>query len=238
MIIQGINVANTTVYDASFNAKGALLYLDAGNIASYSGSGANWYDLSGNGNNFGLSNASYSSSAGGYFNYTGGGLQSATASSSGFNQPYTGKTVIVAANMNASFGTNQYRNLFGCATGTRNFNFYVYSPSAGVYQLHFSTGVGGTVSVNLPITTGQWFVAAATQTLDGTIQYYLNGQPIATSGTNSVTFSQWTTNSGEFVGKADNYWYGFISVVAVYGRALNGDEMQQNFNSLRNRYSI
>ena len=46
MIIQGITLKNTTVYDASFNSKDALLYVDAGNSASYPGSGLTWTDLS------------------------------------------------------------------------------------------------------------------------------------------------------------------------------------------------
>ena len=43
-----------------------VVYLDAGNNSSYSGSGALWYDISGNSNNFSLANGpTYSSSDGG-----------------------------------------------------------------------------------------------------------------------------------------------------------------------------
>ena len=50
MIISGVKLSNTVVYDASFNSTGALLYLDPGNTARYPGSGTTWTDLSGNNN--------------------------------------------------------------------------------------------------------------------------------------------------------------------------------------------
>ena len=40
-IIQGVSLNGLNVYDASFNGNGALLYLDAGNTASYPGTGTN-----------------------------------------------------------------------------------------------------------------------------------------------------------------------------------------------------
>ena len=45
MIIQGVTLSNATVYDASFNSKDALLYVDAGNTASYPGSGTTWLTI-------------------------------------------------------------------------------------------------------------------------------------------------------------------------------------------------
>lgn len=36
MIIQGVTLNNITVYYSSFNSNGTLLYLDAGQSASYS----------------------------------------------------------------------------------------------------------------------------------------------------------------------------------------------------------
>ena len=95
-----------------------------------------------------------------------------------------------------------FRCMFGTAAGTRNFNTYIYSPSAGVYQIHWSAGGGGGFSNNLSITTNQWFVAAVTQTTGGLVTYYLNGQPV---GTNSIAFSQWVSNGNENVAYGDNY---------------------------------
>jgi len=81
----------------------------------------------------------------------------------------------------------------------------------------------------------QWFMVAVTQTAAGAVNYYFNGKP---AGTDSGTFSQWVSNGNENVAYGDNYWYGDIPVCAVYGRALNADEIQQNYNSLAARYGL
>ena len=237
MIIQGISITNTSVYDGSFNSNGALLYVDAGNAASYSGSGTTWTDLSNNSSNATLVNSPPWTSAGtaSYFSFSGTGFQYASTTSSKFNVAYTGKTVFVAARMTA-FTAGTFRGLFGTNSGTRNFNTYIYSPSTGVYQIHYSAGSTGGFSNNLPLTTNQWFIAAVTQTTGGLVTYYFNGHPIGTN--TGITFIQYAANNGEYVALCDNYWYGDIGMCAVYGRALSADEIQQNFNALRSRYGV
>jgi len=235
-IIQGTNIQGFTVYDSSFNSAGALLYLNAGNTTSYSGSGTTWTDLSTNTNNATLvgSPTFTNVGAGSYFTFNGSGSQYASTPTAKYNQTYTGKTVIVAARLTA-ITASTFRCMFGTPTGTRNFNTYIYSPSSGVYQIHYSAGGGGGFSNNLPLTLGQWFVVAVTQTTGGLVSYYFNGQPV---GTNSgITFSQWVTNGGEDVAYGDNYWYGDIGVVSAYGRALNASEIQQNYNAVIGQYN-
>jgi hypothetical protein len=235
MIIQGVSLSNITVYDASFNSNGALLYVDARQNRSYPGSGTTWNDLSGNTNNATLvGNPAFNISTG-YFTFSGTGAQYASTTASKFNVAYTGKTVFVAARM-TGFTAGTYRCLFGTNTGTRNFNTYIYSPSAGVYQIHWSAGSGGGLSNNLSLTTNQWFILAVTHTTGGLISYYLNGQPVGTN--TGQTFTQYAANGGEYVGLGDNYWYGDIGMCAVYGRALSSDEIQQNFQALRSRYGL
>jgi Concanavalin A-like lectin/glucanases superfamily len=236
-IVQGTNIQGFTVYDASFNSTGALLYLDAGNAASYAGSGTTWRDLSTNTNNATLVNSPtfVSSGANSYFSFNGAGTQYAGTPTAKYNQTYTGKTVFVVARLTAiTAGT--YRCLFGTPSGTRNFNTYIYSPSNAVYQIHYSANGFGGLSNNLSITTNQWFSVAVTQTTGGLVSYYLNGQPVGTN--TGQTFSQWVSNGNENVAYGDNYWYGDIPVVAVYGRALTSDQILQDYNSLRGRYGF
>jgi len=236
-IIQGVSLNGLNVYDASFNGSGALLYLDAGNTASYPGTGTTWTGLSTNTSNATLVGSPPWTSAGtaSYFSFNGTGSQYASTTSSKFNVVYTGKTVFFAARMTA-FTAGTYRCVFGTNSGTRNFNTYIYSPSSGVYQIHYSaSGVGG-LSNNLSLTTNQWFVGAVTQTTGGLVTYYFNGQA---AGTNTgVTFAQYAANGGEFVALADNFWLGNIGVCAVYGQALTVDQIQQNFNAIRSRYGL
>lgn len=237
MIIQGVTLKNINVYDASFNGAGALLYVDAGNTASYPGSGTAWTGLSTNASNATLVGSPPWTSAGAasYFTFNGLGSNYASTTASKFNVAYTGKTVFVAARMTAVLA-GAFRGLFGTNAGTRNFNTYIYSPSSGVYQMHYSAGGAGGFSSNLSITTNQWFIAAVTQTTGGLVSYYLNGQP---AGTNTgIGFIQYAANGGEFVALTDNYWYGDIGVCAVYGQALTADQIQQNYNALRARYGL
>ena len=236
MIIQGVTLKGITVSDASFNSNGALLYVDAGNTASYSGSGSTWTDLSSNANNATLVNSPGYTSSPGYFTFSGTGAQYASTTASKFNKTYTGKTVVVAARMaNNSFTSSQFRCLFGSNSGTRNFNTYIYK-TGSAYQIHYSAGGGGGFSNNLSLAYMQWFIIAVTQTTGGLVSYYFNGQPVGTN--TGVTFIQYVTNSGEFVALGDNYWYGDISACAVYGRVLSADELKQNYSALAPRYGL
>ena len=235
-IIQGATIQGFNVYDASFNGNSALLYLDAGITASYPGTGTAWTGLSTNNSNATLVGSPPWTNAGtaSYFTFNGTGSQYASTTASKFNVAYTGKTVMVAARMTAVAAAT-FRCLFGTNGGTRNFNTYIYSPSSGVYQIHWSAGSGGGFSNNLPLTTNQWFIAAVTQTTGGLVSYYFDGQPVGTN--TGQTFIQYAANNGEYVALGDNYWYGDIRTVAVYGQALTADQIQQNYTALTNQYS-
>ena len=114
-IIQGTNIQGFTVYDSSFNSNGALLYLDAGQAASYSGSGTTWTDLSTNTNNATLvgSPTFVSSGANSYFSFNGAGTQYAGTPTAKYNQTYTGKTVFIVARLTA-ITASTFRCMFGC----------------------------------------------------------------------------------------------------------------------------
>ena len=240
MIISGVTLNGVSVYDATFNSNGALLYVDAGQAASYSGSGSTWTDLSSTANNVTLNGSpTYSSSYGGTIAFNGTTAQWGNTTASKFNTTYTGKTTFFAVRMNASAwtsGVSQYRCLFGTNTGTRNFNTYIYHDTSNLFYIHYSANGLGGLSNSIPITTNQWFVVAVTHATDGTLTYYLNGQPVNVQ--TGVTFSHYASNGGEFVGAGDNYWYGDIALCAIYGRTLNPSEVRKNYNSISNRYGI
>ena len=237
MFIQGVTLKGINVYDASFNGNGALLYVDAGNTSSYPGTGTTWTGLSNNASNATLVGSPPFTSAGtsSYFTFNGLGSNYASTTASKFNVTYTGKTVFVVARMTAVLA-GAFRCLFGTNSGSRNFNTYMYSPSSGVYQFHYSAGGAGGFSNNLSLTTNQWFVGAVTQTTGGLVTYYFNGQ---LAGTNTgITFAQYASNGGEFIALGDNYWYGDIGVCAVYGQALSANQILQNYNALKGRYGL
>lgn len=235
MIIQGVTLKETTVVDASIPVSGTnmLLYLDAGNTASYPGTGTTWYDISGNNNNTtGTSNTVYNSANGGYFNFTDPGWF--TTSSAKYNKTYTGKTVFIAAKLASAMNNNQYRCLFG-SNGTRNFNLYLYRNGSGNYQLHFDNNSSGTISNVISYTPGNWFTCGISFTTGNSLTYYYNGRVVNST---TSTFYQWISNSSENVGASDNYWNGPISVVGIYGSALSASQMLNCHNFVRTRYGL
>lgn len=210
-----------------------LLYLDAGNRTSYPGTGTTWTDLSPNANNAtSLTGVTYSSSNGGYLSFNGAG--SGTLTPSKYNTTYTGKTIFVAGNLTA-IGSGSFRAMLGTSSGSRNFNFYVYNPSGSTYQLHFSSGGYGGYSGNLSYTPGNWFTVAVTQATDGTTIYYLNGQQVSQT---TMTFAQYVSDANDYVGAADNLWYGPLGVVCVYKTNLTAAQILANHNAVRARYGL
>ncbi len=237
MIIQGVTLNGISAYDSSFNSNGALLYLDAGNTASYPGSGTTWTDLSTYENNATLINSPTFTNAdtASYFTFNGTN-QYAPVTQSKFNVTYTGKTTLFSIKtINANTGNLIYRCLFG-GDNLRNFNTYMYHVSGSTWQIHFSSNGQGSISNSFTLTDNEWAVIAVTQTTGGVLTYYVNGQQLGSAQT-GVTFSQYLSGGVEAVAKADNYWNGSMGVCAVYGRALNANEIQQNYNALSARYS-
>lgn len=220
--------------NTSVVTEGLLVYVDPAVKRSYNGSGATFNDISLNANNGTLSTSApvfYASPKRFTFNGTANNFVSLTASK--FNTIYTGKTIMIAAKMDASFGTSQFRALFGCTSGNRNFNFYVYHNGTN-YVLHFSAGNSGTFSDPIAISTGQWMILAATQDAT-TTTYYLNGVKV---GVTPMALAQYATNAEENIGKADNYWLGDIGPVLVYKRCLSESEVKKNYNALKGNFGL
>jgi hypothetical protein len=212
----------TNVY--TFVTQNIILYLDAGQTASYPGTGTTWSDLSVQDNDSTLSNVTYSS---GYLVFNGinsGG----SLTSSKYNVVYSGKTIFVSAYLEAHMGNNVFRGFLGSSAGSRNFNFYVYRDGSENYQLHFSAGGFGGFSSIISLTPGTWFTAAVTHATGGLVTYYFNG---VAAGTDTQTFSQYNVGSTENVGRSDQFWYGRLGVVAVYKSALKSSEILGNHRS-------
>jgi hypothetical protein len=243
MIIQGMTLKNTTVWDGSFINNGALLYVDAGQTASYPGTGTTWTDLSTYQNNATLTNSPAFTNVGAasYFSFNGTN-QYAPVTTSKMNVAYTGKTIMFSIRtVSANTGNGIYRNLFGGDGNARNFNTYMYHVSGSTWQMHYSTGPNspwsGSISASFTITDNQWIVVAITQTTGGVLTYYVNGQQIGTPAT-GITFSQFINSGTEAVARSDNYWRGDMGVCAVYGRTLTAEEIQQSYNSMKLRYGL
>ena len=223
---EDVSITNCLIKD------GLVLYLDASKKESYSESGTIWYDFSGKGNNGTLLNGVVYDTTDGdnlYFD-----------------------------------GANDYINIgnkdslkFGYGDFTANifikFPNYIDTNKAFIqkrtntslgYEIHYNAnsrifgntafGFGG--ESNTLIELNKWYNICVLRNngvtylyINGTLDRYANNN-IDASSENPFVIARDHVN-GRFLNSN-------ISVVQVYNRALSEAEIEQNFNSLRQRYGI
>jgi hypothetical protein len=230
-----------------------VLWLDAGQPASYPGSGTTWTDLSNSGRTTTLSNGpAYISQAGGqivldgtddYANF------SSLSPMAGTNL-FTYEIWVNFTTISGAFGgTNKAAFLFcgGTGSGTGQPEFYILSAnnsSTTPSTLNFGRGAGGTtgslsIDVSALIANGNWYQIVLVRTDSASQIVYLNGVQIGT-GTVSNSFLDGQTDIGGLHGNVGypGWLNGKISNVKIYNRVLSADEVTTNFNANRRRYGI
>jgi len=230
----------TRTAQAQIVQSGLVLYLDAGNAASYPGSGTTWTDLSSNSKNYTLTNGpTYSSSNGGIITFAGASSQRATSAATLFNS--------------TTFNTYTM-NLWAYPTGAGNFVSVLGQATVNI-GYHYSAieiSAGGTISF------GQWIgsmatIATSTKSLNAwynlvityngtTATAYVNGVSV---GSTNIIWSSPGANTFMALMAIDTtnmvtgaYASGSLGAFMVYNRGLTADEVTTNFNTLRSRYGI
>ncbi len=211
--------------------------LDAGNTASYSGSGTAWNDLSGNGNNSTLQyGVGFNNSNGGTLVFD--GVDDRVIKGSSIN---TGNNFSVFAWVNPQTATSG-RNVIVS-------NAYPYSADQGWFfsfqsNNSFFLSIGSdnawAQSASGIITNGNWnYIGATTNNGGASFNLYYNGNntPIASGAISGRNVSY--ANTTFYIGnRGAEYYKGQMSNVTIYNRALSSSEVLQNFNALRSRYGI
>jgi hypothetical protein len=214
------------------------LNLDAGDQASYSGSGTTWTDLSGSGNNATWQvTPTFSNAQGGTFTLN-GSTQFATTSSI--------STDVFTVEVWAKF--DALNNNYACLvtnvyTGDKiNYSicFRGNSTIAAAYHQNGTGWVGGQTGAFTPV-VGTWYqfvytVAKSGLNYIGTL--YVNNTVI--SGTTTSTIAPTSDAAGIRIGRrwdTGEYITGSIPVVRIYNRALSATEITQNYNALSPRFT-
>ena len=214
------------------------LNLDAGDQASYSGSGTTWTDLSGSGNNATWQvTPTFSTAQGGTFTLN-GSTQFATTSSI--------STDVFTVEVWAKF--DALNNNYACLvtnvyTGDKiNYSicFRGNSTIAAAYHQNGTGWVGGQTGAFTPV-VGTWYqfvytVAKSGLNYIGTL--YVNNTAI--SGTTTSTIAPTSDAAGIRIGRrwdSGEYINGSIPVVRIYNRALSATEITQNYNALSPRFT-
>ena len=221
-----------TAYNPRLATSGLVLYLDAGNPASYPGSGNSWSDLSGNGGNLTLTGSPGYSTAGlGSITFNGtsqhasaaGGLSGTNLSVSCWMYPSTAGSFRTAI-------TNQVFD--SVSTG-----YTIQQRNDGTFYAGLGTwGVSGDVVSSIPYTTNMWINITITYN-GSTVRAYRNGSLFG-SVASTRTVSAGTVMVGKGPAGASEFFSGNISNVMVHNKALSDAEIFQNFSALRGRYGI
>jgi hypothetical protein len=202
-----------------------VLNLDAGNRASYAGTGTTWYDLSGRGNNFSLLNGVVFAGSGTTTYMSFDGTNDRATFTGGVNLG-TSHTVSVMfkpndAGMNAViFGDIGFNN-----TG---YAFYVNGNTAYYAAGNTFQSISFTNSTN-------WMYLTVVR--NGTSLTFYKNETSLGSTTLSLDSILKVSSLGGYA--AGDYPYtGAIAIATCYTRALSAAEVLQNFNSVRSRYNI
>jgi hypothetical protein len=208
---------------------GLVLWLDAGNPASYPGSGTTWFDLSGFGNNGTLFNGV------GYNSDNGGSLVF-----DGVDNGITLGKIITTTAFTVSTYINQQSDL-----DESNFLSQDIGGDPGRLLLHrldtgklrFFIGGSGLLS-NSVLDIGVWYNTTFSRSSDGTAKIFLNGNEDAAGTLFTNTITDTSTFIGYFPRIPSRSFPGKISQVSIYNRALTASEIQQNFIATRSRFGI
>jgi len=224
----------------SFTTTGLAYHLDAGNPASYPGSGTTWTDLVGTGVAMTLTNGpTYSSAVGGSIVFTDGSSHYAATASEFQSSAYTNWTIEVWMSP-----TNTY-------TGTNPAILTQKYPSTINYMLGVTAGATAP-NVGVGFYNGTWYYIptgyAATAnvwaqfvgTYDGAnLKLHVNGTLVQSNATTAT--ATWANDGGLYLMRrwdGAEYFGGSLAIVRIYSRALTNDEIKTNFNAQRARFSI
>lgn len=215
---------------------GLVLNLDAGNSLSYPGSGATWYDLSGNENNGTLVNGVGYDGTSGSLTFDGGNDYvgaPVTIPTQDASIEVWARIDVFEGNVLFGFGGDDYP---GGLAGSGP-DIYV---SGGNWAWNTGDGVSNAFSSNPTVNTTDWFHYVVTTESASNAKLYVNGSLIGTANHRSAK----VTNSGDrvIIGRwGNNTGYetpGNYGVVRVYDRVLTPPEVELNFNELKGRYGI
>jgi hypothetical protein len=223
---------------------GLLMHVDAGNEASYSGSGSTWTDISGNGRHITLSGTSYSSTDGGGIVFT-GSSGNGTFNMGGVTTSYTAEAVVYAAAFNSDgsgssgimYWTDNsqghgfimevdettprkwrfaHRYPYGTGASTDDFSSST-SPTAGKYHVMYVRN--GSTSQKIYVNGTE--VASATPVYGGFDSSLTIGTIARVTNTNT-----------------NRHWDGRMHQIRIYNRALSAAEVAQNYNFIKGKFGI
>jgi hypothetical protein len=234
MIISGVTLRGTRVVDGGVMPTNLILYLDADNAASYSGSGTTVNDLSGNGYTHTLSNSNLYTELSGVkcFNCSSTG-QVITAVSTTIQIP-TNFTYITWTRVRAS--TTGFRTLLRAYPLPQDHAIIIDAGTnlLGMYDNVTPTSFNSS-GYNMAAYGDVWAQWATVGDAAGQT-FYINGQqvgsPVSKSASGNYHYA-W----GNIHFASDQPW-GYVANLELYNIKLTSEQLQQNYWGLKGRFGV
>ena len=219
---------------------GLVYHLDAGNAASYPGSGSTWSDLASSGISMTLyGSPTYSSANGGYLSFVPSSSQyGSTSTSLAAASTWTIEAFIYYNGTNNGSLPCIFTDTFPGTSSTIQWALgSLNGGSSTTLQAGYFSGGWFTTPVQSPLTSGNWYHVVGTY--DGTnIKLYINGSlnqttasstaPVRNAGGHRI-MRRWDT--------AD-YWGGNLAVLRIYNTALSLTDISQNYSAQKSRFGL
>jgi hypothetical protein len=233
MIISGVTLNGTRVLDGGVMPTNLILYLDANNSSSYSGSGTTVNDLSGNGYTHTLSNSNLYTELGGVkcFNCSAVG-QVITAVST---------TIQIPANFT-------YISWVRVRASTTGFRTLLRSYDTGGHAIIVNTGTNilgmwdnatltsfNSSGYNMSAYSDVWAQFATVGDASGQT-FYINGQQVGSSVAKSVS-GAYHFAWGNIQSANDQPW-GYVANLELYSIKLTVEQLQQNYYGLKGTFGV
>ena len=220
-------------YNPRIITDGLVLYLDAGNIKSYPGSGTTWIDLVSQKNNT-INGAIYDEDNIGSISFD--GVDDSSSIGSLGLTGFTGFTVNVWFYSNLSSHMSLVRSL---SVGNA---FILHYRGAGFYLTADDSTVSGYLGWQTFPTANQWNML--TGTWDGTtMKLYQNGikqsnELSFNGGINGALADINTVQVGYYFNPSQPWTNGKIASLNLYNKALSIDEIKLNLEATRGRFGV
>ncbi len=236
---------NASPASANIYTTNLKFHLDASNSSSYSGSGSNWNDLSGLGNNFALSASppTFINTAPKNFQLTKSG--SGGTFFSGSNSWLGGQNFTVSAwikTTNVGSGTNHWTQMHVMSAESGGLADDWGFGVDGNGKISFGTGGASdlTYASSSSVNTGNWLLVTATRTFStGAVRIYVNGSLETNSGSTGNANRTLTSNATLKIGAGDDggsTFGGNIGAVYGYNAVLSDAQVLENYNSTMQTY--
>ena len=229
-------IAFTTLFDSNtLVTSGLIWHVDAGNVASYPGTGTVWTDL--------VAGANANLVGSPVFNAADGGTFELDA----FNDAADASKSIASTSGTISLWIRPP------TAGTRRNFFVAYDGSAGISWSH-NVGVSATNTIAADMFDGGTKSAAGTTVMTADTWHYITMvwvnssamtlylDNISTAEDSIGIATSWTGNTSISVGRGSGGGWssalGRVSMCHIYNRNLSTSEIAQNYNATKTRFGL